>query len=84
MRDYFEAISVASPMSADIKAGTPRIDWDNDFVPRIASLGGSTGYSNNVRDIEWESNDSFGAGKPEHYAYKSDLGTLDFLLCKLS
>ena len=51
MRDYFEAISVASPMSADIKAGTPRIDWDNDFVPRIASLGAPTGYSNNVRDI---------------------------------
>jgi hypothetical protein len=84
MRDYFEAISVASPMNADIKTGTPRIDWDNDFVPRIASLGASTGYSNNVRDIEWESNDSFSAGKPEHYAYKSDLGTLDFLLCKLS
>ncbi|SFV56670.1 hypothetical protein MNB_SM-4-75 [hydrothermal vent metagenome] len=30
MKKSFEAVSVASPMSADIKAGTPRIDWDND------------------------------------------------------
>lgn len=41
MQDYFEAVSVASPMSADIKYGTARIDWDNDIVPRIATVGAS-------------------------------------------
>lgn len=39
MQEYFEAVSIASPMTQDIKSGTKRIDWDNDPVPRIASSG---------------------------------------------
>jgi len=41
MRNYFEAITIASPMHADIKPETPRIDWDNDIAARIANLGSS-------------------------------------------
>ena len=37
-KNNFEAVSVASPMSADVKYGTTRIDWDNDIVPRIVKL----------------------------------------------
>jgi len=35
MQNYFEAVSIASPMSADIKDGTTRIDWDNDLSPEL-------------------------------------------------
>ena len=55
MKPYFEAISIASPMSADIKENTPRIDWDNDLVARIATYGTSdnTDINNSVRKIQW-------------------------------
>ena len=55
MRPYFQAISIASPMSADIKEDTPRIDWDNDLVARIATYGGSdtTDINSSVRKIQW-------------------------------
>lgn len=56
MQPYFEAISVASPMSADIKSvNTPRIDWNNDLVSRIATNGlSSTNHTDSsVRKIDW-------------------------------
>jgi hypothetical protein len=72
----FEAVSVASPMSADIKYGTTRIDWDNDIVPRIATAGGSLPdmTSSNARNVSWKSNNVFGTGKPNSdYVVKSNL-----------
>ena len=42
MQDYFEAVSVASPMNDPIKDGTPRIDWDNDPVAHVSSAGSRT------------------------------------------
>jgi len=51
MQARFEAISVASPMKADIKEETPRISWDNDMVPVLLGSGGTT--NNNVRKIRW-------------------------------
>jgi hypothetical protein len=55
MQEYFEAVSIASPMTQDIKTGTTRIDWDNDPVPRIASLGLRKSWMipNDVRTILW-------------------------------
>ena len=76
MQPYFEAVSVASPMSADIKYGTSRIDWDNDIVPRIATLGAVLPKmaSCKVRNVEWESNNPFGVGKPDSdFVRKSDI-----------
>lgn len=57
MHNSFEAISIASPMTADIKQGTPRFDWDNDLVPRIASLGDKKKWmiDDPVRKVSWES-----------------------------
>jgi len=63
-------------MSADIKYGTSRIDWDNDIVPRIATFGASLPdmTSSNVRNVSWESNNVFGSGKPNSdYVLKSHL-----------
>ena len=77
MQDYFEAVSVASPMSADIKYGTTRIDWDNDIVPRIATLGGALPdmIHSNARNVSWESNNVFGSGQPaSDYVTNSDIG----------
>ena len=55
MQKYFEAISIASPMRADIKQGTLRIDWDNDTVPHIYTSGdnNSNDTYNKVRKISW-------------------------------
>lgn len=60
MKEEFNAISIASPMSADIKKDTPRIDWDNDLVPRIATLGGSPHGSieNKIRSVKWIDKDA--------------------------
>ena len=41
MQDYFGAVSVASPMKADIKDDTERITWDNDGVGRLIAHNGS-------------------------------------------
>ncbi|MBU1217103.1 hypothetical protein KJ870_10405, partial [bacterium] len=79
MQKDFEAVSVASPMSADIKYGTTRIDWDNDIVPRIATAGGSLPWMtlNNVRRVNWESNNVFGTGKPaSNYTVASNIGKI--------
>ena len=56
MRYYFQAVSIASPMTEDISLTTPRIDWDNDLVARIATLGSSdsTDIGNNVRKVYWK------------------------------
>ena len=58
MQKSFEAVSIASPMSADIKYGTSRIDWDNDPVPRISTFGAELPnmISNDVRVVNWKSN----------------------------
>ena len=37
MRDYVEAVSIASPMDEDITPGAPSIGWDNDAVAAIGS-----------------------------------------------
>jgi hypothetical protein len=72
----FEAVSVASPMSEDIKYGTTRIDWDNDIVPRIATVGKHMPWMtpNDTRYVNWESNNYFGTGKPSSdYVVKSEI-----------
>ncbi|MDF1883667.1 hypothetical protein JHD49_06920 [Sulfurimonas sp. SAG-AH-194-C21] len=68
MQKDFEAISIASPMKADIKAGTDRVDFDNDLVPRIARLGASSpnDIKNNVRVVNW-----FGQYNPSDSDYTS-------------
>jgi len=67
MQNYFSAVSIASPMSADIKYGTTRVDWDNDIVPRIATLGNSLPWMtrSDARKVNWTSNNAFGVGKPD-------------------
>ena len=85
MQDYFEAVSVASPMSSPVKDGTPRIDWDNDPVAHVSSIGSRT--SNPVRKVEWKreydpsnppKRDDNGlihvAAKPADYVYDQDIG----------
>ena len=52
MKDYFEAVSVATPMNSDIKGGTPRVNWDNDLVSYLA-FGNSGWVENPVRKIGW-------------------------------
>ena len=61
MKDYFEAVSIASPMSEDIKLGTTRIDWDNDIVPRIATFGQKfpAMLPTKVRNVTFSSNNPF-------------------------
>ncbi len=80
MQNYFEAISVASPMSANIKPHTPGIDWDNDVVPRIATLGAelSSMTSCDVRKVEWEFYDGEPRVKrPDHnYIYKNQVAEI--------
>ena len=77
MSNYFEAISIASPMQADIKTGTPPIDWDNDIVSRIRTLGESVGGAipNKVRKVDWILQDSpihHSEGMPSsNYIYQS-------------
>jgi len=78
MQDYFEAVSIASPMTQDIKTGTPRIDWDNDLMPRMASLGLTKSWMipNDVRAILWLGvilPDIFDE-RPDRYAYEHSLG----------
>lgn len=80
MGNYFEAVSVASPMLADIKSDTPRIDWDNDFVSAIA-VGISDGYVKNpIRKIGWKAlrpliGLSYREKRPDDsYAFKSQVG----------
>jgi len=52
MKDYWEAVSVASPMNSDIKDNTPRINWDNDLVASLALV--DEGYIDNpVRKVGW-------------------------------
>ncbi len=77
MQKSFEAVSIASPMSADIKYGTSRIDWDNDPVPRISTLGAELPnmLSNDVRVVNWESSNVLGTGKPiSDYTTVSNIG----------
>ena len=80
MGNYFEAVSVASPMLADIKNDTPRIDWDNDIVSAIA-VGISDGYVKNpIRKIGWKAlRPLIGLGYREKrpddsYVFKSQVG----------
>jgi hypothetical protein len=78
MQDYFAAVSIASPMTQDIKTGTPRIDWDNDLMPRMASLGLRKSWMipNDVRAILWIGlilPDIFDE-RPDGYAYEYNLG----------
>ncbi len=81
-----KAISVASPMSADIQKNTPRIDWDNDLVARIASFGFSVNdIESKVRSVMWEDiyepedveefSDSPAEPKAE-YVHVSNLGSM--------
>lgn len=88
MQESFEAVSVASPMEADIKPNTQRIDWDNDIVPRIATGGFSSSnhLQNSVRKIDWLLDYTQHAvgfvpplgSEPEgEYCYISGLGTTD-------
>ncbi len=80
MQNYFEAVSIASPMTQDIKTGTKRIDWDNDPVPRIASSGRKRSWMdpNKVRNVSWVLQDSLyddlPYGKPDNYIYEHNLG----------
>ena len=56
MQKSFEAVSIASPMTADIKEETVRIDWDNDLVARIANFGFSDGgdITSKIRKVTWQ------------------------------
>ncbi|WP_373033129.1 hypothetical protein [Sulfurovum sp.] len=86
MQPYFEAVSVASPMNADIKSDTPRIDWNNDLVSRLATNGFSSldHLKNSVRNIDWKLDyTQYPAGfvpppgsKPVGYSYVSELGRI--------
>jgi len=80
MQEYFEAISIASPMTADIKPGTPRIDWDNDLVPRIATFGfsDSDDIGSEVRKVSWEDLSDQNEEVPYEYSYvfKSQIGNI--------
>ena len=80
MQKYFEAVSIASPMSEDIKYGTTRIDWNNDKVPRIATLGTALPWMTpcSVRKIAWEDIDNVATWtKPRsNYVYDSDVNTI--------
>ena len=79
MQNYFNAVSIASPMSEDIKYGTTRVDWDNDPVPRIATLGNSLPWMipNDIRRVSWTSSNPFGVGKPDsNYVNKSDIDNI--------
>ena len=52
MKNYWEVVSVASPMHSDIKDNTPRINWDNDLVASLALV--DEGYIDNpVRKVGW-------------------------------
>jgi len=66
MQNYFEVVTIASPMNADIKPRTPRIDWDNDIAARIANLGASDleDLDNSVRKIDWQLNYTPGVESP--------------------
>jgi hypothetical protein len=87
MQGYFEAITIASPMHADIKPDTPRIDWDNDIAARIANLGSSdlADLDNSVRKIDWKLDYTQypvgfvpppGSRPAGDYSYVSELGTI--------
>jgi len=86
MQEYFEAVTIASPMNADIKPETKRIDWDNDIAARIANLGASdlADLNSSVRKIDWKLDyTQYPAGfvpppgsKPAGYGYVSELGTI--------
>jgi len=70
MQKYFESVSVASPRTKNIKDGTERIDWDNDPVSRIATLGTKTEWmiDNPTRDVEWKDrHPGVPVEKPEQY-----------------
>ncbi len=79
MKDYWEAISIATPMNSDIKQGTPRINWDNDLVPYLA-FGNSGWIDNPVRNIAWDAlrpEIGLTAREPrpdDSYTFKSQVG----------
>ncbi|WP_373033131.1 hypothetical protein [Sulfurovum sp.] len=86
MQNYFEAVTIASPMKADIKPETERIDWDNDIAARIANLGASdlADLNSKVRNIDWKLDyTQYPVGfvpppgsKPVGYSYVSELGRI--------
>jgi sugar lactone lactonase YvrE len=85
MQDYFEAISIASPAYYDIEENTPRIDWDNDLVARIANFGESDGSDiiGNVRRVTWEmkpysldENNTAIVKPKDNYVYASEVNQL--------
>jgi len=86
MQNYFEAVTIASPMNADIKPETKRIDWDNDIAARIANLGASdlADLNSKVRNIDWKLDyTQYPVGfvpppgsKPVGYSYVSELGRI--------
>lgn len=81
MGNYFEAVSVASPMIADIKSDTPRIDWDNDIVSAIALGIGGGSVDNPVRYLKWDAlRPEIGLTprekRPDAHAWESQIGGL--------
>lgn len=69
MKPYFEAISVASPTSKDIRKNTPKISWDNDLVAHLGFYGGL--ITNEVRKV-WLS--KFNTEKMKQESKKSEAG----------
>jgi len=85
MQDYFGAVSVASPMKADIKDDTVRITWDNDGVGRLIAHNGSVDpdeVTNPIRSVEWKHSfdyNSFDATAevlPTPYAKQTQIGKI--------
>ncbi|MFT7879340.1 MAG: RHS repeat-associated core domain-containing protein [Sulfurimonas sp.] len=83
MQQYFGAVSVASPMNADISNDTERITWDNDIVGRWVAHNGTSASDeviNPIRRIEWEygpcliTEENCTLPLPAPYAKKSDIG----------
>ncbi len=79
MGNYFEAVSVASPMFSDIKDNTPRIDWDNDIVSAIALGAGGGSVDNPVRYLRWslirpDIGIAWREKVPSGHAWKSQIG----------
>ena len=85
MQNYFGAVSVASPMKADIKDDTVRITWDNDGVGRLIAHNGSVDpdeVTNPIRSVEWKHSfdyNSFDATAeiiPTPYAKQTQIGKI--------
>jgi hypothetical protein len=57
--DFFDAVSIASPMFSSIKEDTKNFSWDNDLVADLALNPLRKRYKCAVRKVEWLKNRTY-------------------------